>query len=360
MPTYTRHEFRVVLLSASFCYQRRFIKGASLARGSRWSRKGAFATLAILLLVLVGPFIFLNRAGNTRPTIPATTGANKRSRGSSTSETVRIQEESTTSTTLIQEPGGGLNLFSNRQIVAFYGLPGYPTLGVLGETGARAAWASLAAVSQTYLQPGKEILPAFELITYVAQASPGSDGTYSRRIPDSVIQHYLSVVRSNNGLLILDIQPGRGSFLADAKTLAPFLSQPDVALALDPEWAVSSDQVPGKVIGHTTGGEINKVSKWLEGLTAQDNLPQKLLLVHQFKQSMVIDKWDTKPRASIAIVFNMDGFGPWGMKVKAYQLLQSYTDFGLGFKLFFHQDPSIGSPQQVMALSPQPNVVEYQ
>ena len=327
MPTYTRHEFRVVLLSASFyyqrrfvisvvllsasfCYQRRFIKGASLARGSRWSRKGAFATLAILLLVLVGPFIFLNRARNTRPTIPATTGANKRSRGSSTSETVRIQEESTTSTTLIQEPGGGLNLFSNRQIVAFYGLPGYPTLGVLGETGARAAWASLAAVSQTYLQPGKEILPAFELITYVAQASPGSDGTYSRRIPDSVIQHYLSVVRSNNGLLILDIQPGRGSFLADAKTLAPFLSQPDVALALDPEWAVSSDQVPGKVIGHTTGGEINKVSKWLEGLTAQDNLPQKLLLVHQFKQSMVIDKWDTKPRASIAIVFNMDGFGP--------------------------------------------------
>jgi hypothetical protein len=268
--------------------------------------------------------------------------------------------QTTTSTTLLQEPGGGVQLFLNRQIVAYYGLPGNPTLGVLGTTGASEAWTALSAVAQSYVTAGVKILPAFELITYVAQAGPGPDGTYSKRIPDSVIQHYLSVVQQNNGLLILDIQPGRGSFLKDAKSLAPYLSQPDVALALDPEWEVNSTQVPGKVIGHTTGEEINTVSKWLQGLTLQNNLPQKLLLVHQFKQSMVVDKWATEPRSGLAIVFNMDGFGAWGMKVKAYQLLESYTDFGLGFKLFYHQDQPLGSPQQVMALVPQPNVIEYQ
>ncbi len=323
--------------------------------------KGMLVLLPVLMLLVVGPFVVLGHVGiGKTQSVGSSARVTKREKTSSTLRATMTTAQTTTSTTLLQEPGGGLQLFSNRQIVAYYGLPGNPALGVLGTTGASAAWTSLSAVARSYATPGVKILPAFELITYVAQAGPGPNGSYSKRIPASVIQHYLSIVQQNNGLLILDIQPGRGSFLKDAQTLAPYLSQPDVALALDPEWEVSSTQVPGKVIGHTTGEEINAVSKWLQGLTLQNNLPQKLLLVHQFKQSMVLDKWATEPRSGLAIVFNMDGFGSWGMKVKAYQLLESYTDFGLGFKLFYRQDEPMGSPQQVMALAPQPNVIEYQ
>ncbi|NNN14094.1 MAG: hypothetical protein HKL81_10160 [Acidimicrobiaceae bacterium] len=332
-----------------------------MAGGNRIRAKGVLVLLPVLILLVVGPFVVLDHIelGKTQ-SIGSSTRVTKKYKSSSTLRTTTTTPQTTTSTTLVQEPGGGVQLFLNRQVVAYYGLPGNPTLGVLGTTGASAAWTALNVVAQSYVTAGVKILPAFELITYVAQAGPGPDGTYSKRIPDSVIQHYLSVVQQNNGLLILDIQPGRGSFLKDAKSLAPYLSQPDVALALDPEWEVSSTQVPGKVIGHTTGEEINTVSKWLQGLTLQNHLPQKLLLVHQFKQSMVVDKWATEPRSGLAIVFNMDGFGSWRMKVKAYQLLESYTDFGLGFKLFYHQDQPLGSPQQVMALAPQPNVIEYQ
>ncbi len=332
-----------------------------MAGANRIGTKGVLVLLLALTLLLVGPFVVLGHIGIGKiQSIGSSARGTKKDKTSSTLRTTTTIPQTTTTTTMVQEPGGGVQLFLNRKIVAYYGLPGNPTLGVLGTTGANAAWAALNAVAQSYATPGVKILPAFELITYVAQGGPGPDGTYSKRIPNSVIQHYLSVVRQNNGLLILDIQPGRGSLLKDAQSLAPYLSQPDVALAIDPEWEVSSTEVPGKVIGHTTGEEINALSKWLQGLTIQNNLPQKLLLVHQFKQSMVVDKWATEPRSNLSIVFNMDGFGSWGMKVKAYQLLEPYTDFGLGFKLFYHQDLPLGSPQQVMALVPQPNVIEYQ
>lgn len=221
-------------------------------------------------------------------------------------------------------------------------------------------WPKLMTQAAPYQQTTIPVLPAYELITFIAQGSPQPDGTYSARLPDPVIQQYLNVVREHQGLLILDIQPGRGNFLVDAQTLTPFLTQPDVALALDPEWQVSSTQIPGQVIGTTTADEINKVSNWLEQLVISNHLPQKLLLIHQFKTSMIQDKASVSSRPDLAIVFNMDGFGSWKAKTGSYQMLATDPAFPLGFKLFYRQDAPLEDPSQVMGLQPQPVVIEYE
>ena len=225
------------------------------------------------------------------------------------------------------EPGGGYFIIPGRMIVAFYGAPGGGNLGILGQETPKDMWPKLMAQIEPYQQSNTEVLPAYELITFIAQGSPQPDGTYSSRLPDAVIQQYLNVVKKHHGLLILDIQPGRGSFLSDAKTLTPFLTQPDVALALDPEWNVNTTQVPGQIIGTATADQINQVSAWLEQLVVTNHLPQKLLLIHQFKNSMIQDKAEVVAQPDLAIVFNMDGFGNWKGKTTSYQPLPLHPLF---------------------------------
>ena len=48
------------------------------------------------------------------------------------------------------------------------------------------------------------------------------------------------------------IEPGRGDFYAETRRLLKWLKEPDVGLALDPEWRVTEGQVPGQVIDLTT------------------------------------------------------------------------------------------------------------
>ena len=45
---------------------------------------------------------------------------------------------------------------------------------------------------------------------------------------------------------ILDVQPGRSDFMTEARRLEPWLRQPDVSLALDPEWNMGPRGVPGR------------------------------------------------------------------------------------------------------------------
>lgn len=258
------------------------------------------------------------------------------------------------------EPGGGRQLFPSHRVVAFYGAAGDPELGVLGDDPPGQLWPKLVAQASHYAAPGVVVVPSYELIAYVATAAPGNNDGYAARISDATIQAYLKVVQAHHGMLILDIQPGRTSFLDDAKTLVPYLSQPDVALALDPEWELQPDEVPLRQIGHTTAGEINAVSTWLSQLVTANRLPQKLLLIHQFTAAMIQDKPAVTPKSDLAITFNMDGFGGQANKASKYAFLASDPRFPLGFKLFYQRDTAIYDPAGVLALKPPPSVVEYE
>ena len=130
-------------------------------------------------------------------------------------------------------------------------------------------------------------MPVLELIAVVAAHDPGEGGRYNLRQPDSVIRRYLAAARRAKALLVLDIQPGRSDFFTEATRLRKWLRQPDVGLALDPEWRVTDAQVPGQVIGRVDSRELNATTAWLSQLIARDRLPQKLVIVHQFTDDMV-------------------------------------------------------------------------
>lgn len=261
---------------------------------------------------------------------------------------------------LSREPGGGTTLFPSHRLVAFYGAPASPTLGVLGEAPPEALWARLTAAAAPFSSPNTVVVPSFELIAYTAQAAPGPNGTYAAELRPSQLDEYLGVVRAHHGMLILDIQPGRGSLLADAQALEPWLANPDVGLALDPEWELQPGQRPGAQIGQTTAGEINQVSDWLQTLTVTHRLPQKLLIVHEFRAPMVVAKPDVASRPNLAVAFNMDGFGASDNKLSVYQLLARDPRWALGYKLFYTRDRPLQTADDVLALAPPPQIVEYE
>jgi hypothetical protein len=259
-----------------------------------------------------------------------------------------------------QLPRGGRVILPGHRIVAYYGSPQDRELGTLGIGRPRQAGARLAKTTHAYARYGPA-WPAMELIAVVANGAPGDDGLYRTRIRDQVIGRYLKAARAMKALLILDIQPGRSDFLKESMTLSKWLRQPDVSLALDPEWRVNAPDVPAQVIGSVTAREVNAVSFWLAGIVRRGHLPQKLLLLHRFTQDMIAGQDDLKARPGLAITINVDGFGGQAVKrVKYKQFAAENTRFFNGFKLFYEEDSGLMRPRQVVHLRPPPNVVVYE
>jgi len=180
-------------------------------------------------------------------------------------------------------PRGGVRIVPRLRVVAFYGGPDGPGLGVLGAGSPEQAAAAVIARAAGFAGFGRPVQPAMELLATVAQGAPGPDGTYSRPVTNTQIAAYLAVAHEHRMLLILDIQPGGGEFLPQVRALEPFLLDPDVSVALDPEWKVPFEQAPGGGrIGSATAADINAVGAYLSGLITTRRLPDKLLIVHEF------------------------------------------------------------------------------
>lgn len=257
-------------------------------------------------------------------------------------------------------PDGTRALFPGHRVVAFYGAPHAPGLGVLGAATPDDIWPRLRRQAKPYATVKRPALPAYELITYLATGSRGNQGNFSSRLPNRTITHYARAAKRHHCLLILDIQPGRGQFLADARTLKPWLRLPYVGLAIDPEWKLYGSQLPLSGIGHTSARIVNHVSHWLGHLTRVNRLPQKLLLVHQFTGSMVTHKARVVGRKHLAVVFNVDGLGGRAAKIGKYRDFAADHRFPLGFKLFYDADTHLMSPADVLRLRPRPVIVEYE
>jgi hypothetical protein len=262
-------------------------------------------------------------------------------------------------------PRGGTRIFPRYRVVAFYGAPQDAALGTLGIGTPTEAAARLAEQAGEYDSLRRPVLPAFELLASIASYSPGPDGAYRTRQPDDVIRRYLESARQAGALLILDIQPGRSPFMEEVRRLRPYLEEPDVGLALDPEWSMRPGQIPGKVFGSTDAATVNAVSEYLAAIVREHDLPQKLLIVHQFLQGMIQRKNRLVKRRELALVVNVDGFGSPANKISKYDLFSGGRPrFRNGFKLFYDEDQRgkgrLMTPAEVLALSPSPDVVVYE
>jgi len=260
-----------------------------------------------------------------------------------------------------QLPRGGRVIFPHYRVVAFDGAPQDPGLGALGIGTPDQAAARLLAEADRYARPGRPVLPAMELITTVAQADPGVDGMYRMRQSDAVIGRYLAAARRVHALLLLDIQPGRSSFLSELRAYRRWLRQPDVGVALDPECSIRPGQKPGAVIGWTDGAAISRVARALSHIVARGDLPQKLLLVHRFTVDMIHHPRLAHGAPGVAVAYNIDGYGDPPNKIAKYrQLAQRGTGIYNGFKLFFHEDTGLMPAGAVLALRPSPDVIVYE
>lgn len=284
--------------------------------------------------------------------------------GSEFGSSGQLQERVTEAETGQQLPGGGQVMFPGRRLVALYGHPGASSLGALGQQGLSQSIARARKMAREYRSLSSvPVVPAFEIIATVAEGAPGPDGTYSQPTPVSELRPWIRRAADHGMYVVLDLQPGRANLLDQAKQYQSLLEEPNVGLGLDAEWKLQPGQVPLQQIGHVNISEVNSVVRWLATLTSQHHLPQKALILHQFRSTMITDesKLDTS-HDDLSIVMHMDGQGSPDVKQGSWNMVTSGAPHGVffGWKNFFVKDTPMISPQATMKHTPAPVMISYQ
>ncbi len=255
-----------------------------------------------------------------------------------------------------------------KRIVAFYGNPLSKKMGVLGEYPKDEMLAKLdrEAAQWAKADPSHPVQQALHLIVTVAQGAPGKAGLYRLQHRDTMVKEIYSWARAKHALLFLDVQVGKSTVQAEVPRLREFLSNPDVHLALDPEFSMApSGAIPGKKIGTLDAKDINWAVNFLDGIAREKNLPPKILVVHRFTRKMVTNATNIHFTPHVQVVMDMDGWGPPWLKFDSYHdyVKKEPVQF-TGFKLFFHNDSKKGgellTPAEVLRLNPRPLYIQYQ
>lgn len=238
--------------------------------------------------------------------------------------------------------------FAHAQVVSVYGHPGVKAMGELGVHPADKIAAVVKALAADYdrLNGDRGVIAALHLIVDVAQAKPQSDASYIAEMPLDDIRTYVEVARAEGMLLFLDLQIGWGDPLAAVQRLRPFLSEPFVHIALDPEFATAARRAaPGIVIGSLDAPVLNEVQHYLDEIVHRYALPPKILVVHQFLVEMIAHPEDIDLLSGVEITIDMDGFGPPGPKIGGYEryAMATYAQRA-AIKLFYHWDVPLMSP----------------
>src|SRR5690606_12371207 len=185
----------------------------------------------------------------------------------------RLRHRVEVTATGAQLPGGGAVVLPGRRLVALYGHPGDPNLGVLGEQPLAETITRARETAARYQELFDEpVVPTFEIITTVASSQPGPAGDYSLRTPVEQVRPWVDAAEAAGIYVVLDLQPGRTDFLTQARQYEELLARPHVGLALDPEWRLAPHQVHLAQIGRVDAVEVNQVADWLAELTRRHRL----------------------------------------------------------------------------------------
>jgi len=253
-----------------------------------------------------------------------------------------------------------------RRLISFYGSPAGPGLGILGRYDISATLELLSEQIQAYRELDQaagtqvETIPGFHMITTVADDFAGGDADYNHRVEHDTIRPWIDGIRAAGGWSVLDVQPGHADLKTELDLIEPFLWEPDVHLAVDPEFMMSADQVPGLALGQISGQQINYAQARLEQI-ARATGQRKLLVIHQFEDEMIGNKDEIMHYPLVDLIWDCDGFGgPWP-KIADYAQYSGETGFEYGgFKIFYDYDTPVMTPEQVLELDPPAALVIYQ
>ncbi len=250
------------------------------------------------------------------------------------------------------------SLFPRNRVVSLYGLPG--GFGALGRKSARGARRRLAKQAHDYRRRGKRpVIRAFDMVATVPTDCSGRRDKCRFRVPDRLVRRYLREVRRFNGRLLLDIGLGRSTYMKEFEHWRNLLLEPDVGIAIDPEWDVGPHGEPGETVGSSRARQVNRLSHRMQHLIEEHRLPSKLLVIHQFRHTSVRNDDDIRRRAKVDITLNFDGIGAPPPKRSGYRRLAERRLFN-GFSLFYQLDSNLMSPRQVLRLRPRVDYVMYQ
>jgi hypothetical protein len=256
------------------------------------------------------------------------------------------------------------SIFADQQVVSFYGFPGIPFMGALGSYSPAGAIAAVGQFAEQYdaLNGSLGATAAVHPIVAVAQPTPQNDGSYLSRMDSATISSYVEAARATGALVFFDIQIGWADPLDEVKRLEPFLREPFVHLALDPEFATKIyGAAPGSVIGSLGANDVNRVQAYLAQLVREEGIPPKAVVLHQFNGIMLLDPTTYDDVPEVEIVIDMDGFGGPEIKTRHYGFyaLASYSEVP-AIKLFFNWDVPLMSPATIQSLSTAPGLIIYQ
>jgi hypothetical protein len=254
-----------------------------------------------------------------------------------------------------------------KRIVSFYGNLYSKQMGILGELPEAQMLAKLQQEAAAWQKADSvmEVVPALHYIAVTAQQSPGKGNKYRLRMPFHQIDSILKMAAKINAIVFLDVQVGLSTLQEEIPALETYLKMPNVHLGIDPEFSMKGGQAPGKVIGSFDAADINYTAEYLAKLVKENNLTPKVLVIHRFTKGMVTNYQQIKTRPEVQLVMDMDGWGHPDLKYSSYKLYihKEPVEF-TGFKLFYKNDlrnnGRLMTPQELLALKPQPVYIQYQ
>jgi hypothetical protein len=249
------------------------------------------------------------------------------------------------------------------QMVVFYGTPLAPGLGILGrfEPGDAARRVRDQAGIFDAKNGDRGAVGALDLIYSIVQREPTRNGLYLSYLPEHHVHRYLDAARAHGVSLILDLQIGRGNIPEEVRKIERYLLEPDVHVAVDPEYAVGPHGVPIATPGRVTAGEINDVQRYLAKLAADHNLPPKILFLHQYIDGTVVDGERVDQVDGVDLVLNMDAFGEISAKQRKYAHFAAKPHARKdGFNVFLEHDERVLTEDEILDLQPLPDVIFYQ
>ena len=257
-----------------------------------------------------------------------------------------------------------ISLLLNNDILAYYGHPSSRNMGILGRFSIEELDRLLTELAAEYeaVSGGRKVRKAFYLI-YGTVWPEGEIGI----LRNNLLMPYIEYGLENDILVIIDHQIGKYDPVDSLSIMLPYLHYPNVHLALDPEWRTP---IPNREIGHVTGEEINAAQQVMEEYLTANNLPgERMLIIHQFAQTMIRNRQDVRTNFNrLRLIHSADGFCIPNIKRNTYNFLAQAVNMPIkGFKLFYDFsipgagiDDPLMTPSQVYALTPRPYVIMYQ
>ena len=257
------------------------------------------------------------------------------------------------------------NTFANNQtvvkqeiMVGYYGRPNIKSLGILGQNSIDDLIVKMRDVVSTYnVIEGISAKPTFHIIYDLATLEAGRDGDFIKPLGNDKLMEYIEVAQREDFAVIIDLQLGANKPVDSIKKVLKYLKYDNVHLAIDPEFKVPSDGrfAPGRFIGHVYGKDVNQIQKAMDDYIKENGITTKrTLIVHMFTKRMLRKKQDVKNFENVNLVYNIDGHGMRGAKMKIYNSLykeESQRVAKSGFKIFYKNDKKpLLTPRQILGI----------